>query len=64
MLATSRPSTVWVLCSHNRGVWVDVAGGRISAVRPDETSLTEGYIRNKGASIALTVKHARRVEHP
>ncbi len=57
-------ATVCVLCSHNCGVRVDVSDGRITAVRPDETSLTEGYICNKGASIPLTVNHAQRVQQP
>ncbi len=57
-------ANVCVLCSHNCGVRVDVTDGRITAVRPDESSLTEGYICNKGASIPLTVEHAQRLEYP
>ena len=57
-------ATVCVLCSHNCGVRVDTAGGRITAVRADESSLTAGYICNKGASIPLTVEHAQRLEYP
>ena len=57
-------ANVCVLCSHNCGVRVDVADGRITAVRPDESSLTEGYICNKGAGIPLTVEHAQRLEYP
>lgn len=57
-------ANVCVLCSHNCGVRVDVADGRITAVRADETGLTEGYICNKGASIPLTVEHAQRLAYP
>ena len=53
-----------MLCSQNCGVRVDVSDGRITAVRADETSLTEGYICNKGASIPLTIEHAQRLEYP
>src|SRR6185295_2010024 len=62
--ATDLP-TVCVLCSHNCGVRVDVAGGRIVAVRADETNpITTGYICNKAVSIPHYVRHAERVEHP
>lgn len=58
-------ATVCVLCSHNCGLRVDVAGGRIVAVRADPSSpITHGYICNKGFSIAHYVEHAQRVEHP
>ncbi len=57
-------ANVCVLCSHNCGVRVDVTDGRISDVRADESSLTEGYICNKGASIPLTIEHAQRLEYP
>ena len=58
-------ATVCVLCSHNCGLRVDVAGGRISAVRADESNpITHGYICNKGFSIAHYVEHKQRVEHP
>ncbi len=55
-------ATVCVLCSHNCGLRVDVAGGRIVAVRADETSpISKGYICNKGFSIGHYVDHAQRV---
>lgn len=58
-------ATVCVLCSHNCGLRVDVAGGRISAVRADASSpITHGYICNKGFSIAHYVEHQQRLEHP
>lgn len=58
-------ATVCVLCSHNCGLRVDVAGGRIVAVRADESSpISKGYICNKGFSIGHYVAHAQRVEHP
>lgn len=58
-------ATVCVLCSHNCGLRVDVAGGRITAVRADATSpITHGYVCNKAFSIGHYVQHAQRVEHP
>ncbi|MFN8643965.1 MAG: molybdopterin-dependent oxidoreductase [Candidatus Binatia bacterium] len=57
--------TVCVLCSHNCGLRVDVADGRIVAVRADESSpISKGYICNKGFSIGHYVEHKQRVEHP
>ncbi|HJQ85038.1 MAG TPA: molybdopterin-dependent oxidoreductase, partial [Candidatus Binatia bacterium] len=57
--------TVCVLCSHNCGVRVDVADGRITAVRGDESNpITGGYICNKAVSIPHYVRHAERVERP
>jgi anaerobic selenocysteine-containing dehydrogenase len=57
--------TVCVLCSHNCGVRLDVARGRIVAVRADETNpITTGYICNKAVSIPSYVEHAQRVQHP
>jgi anaerobic selenocysteine-containing dehydrogenase len=57
--------TVCVLCSHNCGLRVDVAGGKIVEVRADESSpITKGYICNKGFAINHYVEHAQRVEHP
>jgi len=54
-----------VLCSHNCGLRLDVAGGRIVDVRADESNpITKGYICNKGFSIRHYVEHAQRVEHP
>ena len=58
-------ATVCVLCSHNCGLRVDVADGRIVDVRADESSpITHGYICNKGFSIGHYVEHAQRVQHP
>jgi anaerobic selenocysteine-containing dehydrogenase len=58
-------ATVCVLCSHNCGLRVDVADGRIVEVRADPSNpITHGYICNKGFSIARYVEHAQRVEHP
>jgi anaerobic selenocysteine-containing dehydrogenase len=58
-------ATVCVLCSHNCGLRVDVASGRIVAVRPDESNpISRGYICNKGFSIGHYVEHAQRVQHP
>ena len=57
--------TVCVLCSHNCGLRVDVAEGRITRVRADkENPITRGYICNKGFRIASYVNHKQRVEHP
>ncbi|MBI2962136.1 MAG: molybdopterin-dependent oxidoreductase, partial [Deltaproteobacteria bacterium] len=57
--------TICVICSHDCAVRVDVRGGRITAVRGDETSpITRGYICNKAISIPFYVRHAQRVEHP
>jgi anaerobic selenocysteine-containing dehydrogenase len=58
-------ATVCVLCSHNCGLRVDVAAGRIAKVRADERNpITHGYVCNKGFSIARYVEHDERVEHP
>ncbi|MBX3025842.1 molybdopterin-dependent oxidoreductase [bacterium] len=58
-------ATVCVLCSHNCGLRVDVAGGRIADVRADASNpITHGYICNKGFSIRHYVEHAQRVQHP
>jgi anaerobic selenocysteine-containing dehydrogenase len=57
--------TICVLCSHNCGIVVDVADGKITAVRADEKNpITEGYICNKGFSIGKYVAHDNRVLHP
>ncbi len=65
LLEAENQPTVCVLCSHNCGIRVDVRGGRIVAVRADETNpITAGYICNKGFSIAHYVEHAERVTHP
>jgi anaerobic selenocysteine-containing dehydrogenase len=62
--ATDLP-TVCVLCSHNCGLRVDVADGRIAAIRADAGSpITHGYICNKGFEIAHYVEHRQRVRHP
>jgi len=64
-LEASGLSTVCVLCSHNCGLQVDVAGGRIARVRPDPTNpVTRGYVCNKGFSIARYAHHEQRTEHP
>ena len=58
-------ATVCVLCSHNCGVRVDVAGNRITKVRADESNpITHGYICNKGFTIAKYVEHEERTQHP
>ena len=58
-------ATVCVLCSHNCGLRVDVADGKITEIRADESSpITHGYICNKGFAIKHYVEHAQRVEHP
>ena len=56
--------TICVLCSHNCGLLVDVEDGRITALRPDQSSLSAGYICSKASSIAWTINHSQRVEHP
>src|SRR5262245_5019466 len=57
--------TVCVLCSHNCGLRVDVRGGRIHAIRGDESSpITQGYICNKAMGIPFYVNHGQRVQHP
>jgi anaerobic selenocysteine-containing dehydrogenase len=57
--------TVCVLCSHNCGIRVDVKGGRITAVRGDETNpISRGYVCNKAFAIAHYVEHGDRVRHP
>ena len=62
--ATNLPS-VCVLCSHNCGIRVDVADGRIAAVRGDESSpVTHGYLCNKAFSIPHYVEHAQRTTQP
>ncbi len=62
--ATGLP-TVCVLCSHNCGLRVDVADGRIARVLADESNpITKGYLCNKAFSVGHYVDHAQRVEHP
>lgn len=57
--------TACVLCSHNCGLRVDVADGRIDAIRADESNpFTQGYSCHKGYSIGRYVQHAQRVETP
>src|SRR5438128_12588646 len=64
-LDASDLATICVLCSQNCGIRVDVAGGRIVAVRADERNpITTGYICNKGFSIPSYVHHAERVTQP
>jgi anaerobic selenocysteine-containing dehydrogenase len=58
-------ATACVLCSHNCGLRVDVRGGEIVEVRADgRNPITEGYVCNKGFSIAAYVQHAQRTRHP
>jgi anaerobic selenocysteine-containing dehydrogenase len=64
LVATDLP-TVCVLCSHNCGLRVDVADGRIVAVRADERNpITAGYVCNKGFGIPHHVRHAERADRP
>lgn len=57
--------TVCVLCSHNCGIRVDVAAGRMVDVRPDERNpITAGYICNKAVTVPHYAHHGQRVEHP
>ncbi|MCZ6782867.1 MAG: molybdopterin-dependent oxidoreductase, partial [Proteobacteria bacterium] len=58
-------ATACVICNHNCGIRVDVEDGRITAVRPDESSpITRGYMCNKGFSIPQYVEHADRLTEP
>lgn len=64
-LTASDLATVCVLCSHNCGLRVDVADGKIAAVRPDQGNpITHGYSCNKGFQIAHYVEHDERVQTP
>lgn len=57
--------TVCVLCSHNCGIRVDVARGRIAKVRADESNpISKGYVCNKGFSVARYAHHEQRTRHP
>ncbi len=57
--------TVCVLCSHNCGLRVDVADGRIESIRADDRNpITHGYSCNKAFRIGHYVEHAQRLEHP
>ncbi len=57
--------TVCVLCSHNCGIRVDVAAGRIVDVRPDDRNpITAGYICNKAVTVPHYAHHGQRVEFP
>src|SRR5262245_17680637 len=57
--------TVCVLCSHNCGLRVDVADGRITAIRGDESNpITKGYVCNKAFAIPHYVDHGDRVKQP
>lgn len=66
VLATARDlATACVICNHNCGIRVDVEDGRITAVRPDESSpITHGYMCNKGFSIPRYVEHEQRLREP
>jgi anaerobic selenocysteine-containing dehydrogenase len=58
-------ATCCVLCSHSCAVRVDVADGKIVEVRADETSpISQGYICNKGFTLAHYVEHEQRVKEP
>jgi anaerobic selenocysteine-containing dehydrogenase len=58
-------ATACVICNHNCGIRVAVEAGRITAIRPDETSpVTRGYMCNKGFSIPAYVEHAQRLTQP
>lgn len=58
-------ATICVLCSHNCGLRVDVAEGRIHKVRADESNpITKGYICNKGFRVGHYVDHRQRTTHP
>jgi len=57
--------TVCVLCSHTCGLRVDVAGGRITDIRADETNpISRGYVCNKAFSVGAYAEHANRVRQP
>lgn len=57
--------TACVLCAHNCGLLVDVAGNRIVNIQADEKNPKSlGYSCNKGYSIAKYVEHAQRVTRP
>ncbi len=57
--------TVCVLCSHNCGLRVDVADGKISKVRADASNpITDGYVCNKGFSIGRYAHHEQRTRFP
>ena len=52
--------TVCVLCSHNCGLRVDVAGGEIVAVRADETNpITQGLRLQQGLRASATTSSTR-----
>ena len=58
-------ATVCVLCSHNCGLRVDIRGGKIAKIRPDESNpITHGYVCNKGFSVGSYVDHEQRTTHP
>ncbi|TFH24657.1 MAG: hypothetical protein E4H03_03025 [Myxococcales bacterium] len=57
--------TVCVLCSHNCGIRVDVADGKITAISADhENPITHGYICNKAVTCDKYAHHDQRVEYP
>ena len=57
--------TVCVLCSHNCGIRVDVKDGQIAAVRADDRNpITQGYICNKGVTVAKYAHHNQRNHAP
>jgi anaerobic selenocysteine-containing dehydrogenase len=57
--------TVCVLCSHDCGLSMDVKGGKIVAIRPDEKNpITQGYMCNKGVTCDKYAHHDQRLEYP
>jgi len=57
--------TVCGLCSHNCGIRVDVADGKIVDIRADESNpITQGYICNKAVTCGHYAHHDQRVEFP
>ena len=58
-------ATICVLCSHNCGLRVDVADGKITEIRADESNpITHGYVCNKAFSVDRYVGHGERTRHP
>ncbi len=58
-------ATVCVLCSHNCGIRVDVADGKITKIVADESNpITGGYMCNKAVTCDRYAHHSQRVQHP
>ncbi len=54
-----------VICNHNCGIRMDVADGRITAVRKDpENPFSKGHMCNKAVSIPLLEENPRRLRQP